>query len=251
MVALLDEPQADPAPINALLISERARQMGFQCCSRARAAMICSAATGVTGRCASSGMGLAAGVARAADASRRRWRARERPAARPVECGAAAPGKMFAYRGRRRGAPADLLPLVEHRLVRRGLYTARLSPQSRAPSVDTAEPLLASLRQIPDEHDPLQRMLFLETRHFLADHNLNYTDRAGMAVGCRGARAAARSRSGQVCRASFRRIDKQQGSVGKAIFKKAMEPYLPRDVIYRPKTRLRRAAAALAAQRAA
>ena len=31
--------------------------------------------------------------------------------------------------------------------------------------------------------DPLQRMLFLETQHFLADHNLNYTDRAGMAVG--------------------------------------------------------------------
>ena len=26
-------------------------------------------------------------------------------------------------------------------------------------------------------------MLFLEARHFLADHNLNYTDRAGMAVG--------------------------------------------------------------------
>ncbi len=26
-------------------------------------------------------------------------------------------------------------------------------------------------------------MLFLETRHFLADHNLNYTDRAGMSAG--------------------------------------------------------------------
>jgi asparagine synthase (glutamine-hydrolysing) len=28
---------------------------------------------------------------------------------------------------------------------------------------------------------------------------------------------------------------KQRGSVGKAVFKRAMEPYLPRDVIYRPK----------------
>jgi asparagine synthase (glutamine-hydrolysing) len=28
---------------------------------------------------------------------------------------------------------------------------------------------------------------------------------------------------------------KQQGRVGKAIFKRAMEPYLPREVIYRPK----------------
>src|ERR1019366_945254 len=29
---------------------------------------------------------------------------------------------------------------------------------------------------------------------------------------------------------------KQKGTVGKWIFKKAMEPYLPHDVIYRPKT---------------
>ena len=29
----------------------------------------------------------------------------------------------------------------------------------------------------------LNKMLYLEQRHFLADHNLNYTDRAGMAEG--------------------------------------------------------------------
>ena len=29
---------------------------------------------------------------------------------------------------------------------------------------------------------------------------------------------------------------KQRGSVGKWVFKKAMEPFLPHDVIYRPKT---------------
>jgi asparagine synthase (glutamine-hydrolysing) len=29
---------------------------------------------------------------------------------------------------------------------------------------------------------------------------------------------------------------KQQGRIGKAIFKQAMEPYLPRDIIYRPKS---------------
>jgi len=29
---------------------------------------------------------------------------------------------------------------------------------------------------------------------------------------------------------------KQQGSLGKAIFKRAMTPYLPREVIYRPKS---------------
>jgi asparagine synthase (glutamine-hydrolysing) len=77
-------------------------------------------------------------------------------------------------------------------------------------------------------------MLFLETRHFLADHNLNYTDRAGMAVGVEIrvplldleiVQFAAHVPSGM----------KQRGRVGKAIFKRAMEPFLPRDVIYRPK----------------
>ena len=29
---------------------------------------------------------------------------------------------------------------------------------------------------------------------------------------------------------------KQKGSIGKWVFKKAMEPYLPKDIIYRPKT---------------
>jgi asparagine synthase (glutamine-hydrolysing) len=117
--------------------------------------------------------------------------------------------------------------------VRRALYTPQFG--ALVASVDTAEPLLASLQRIPAERDPLQRMLFLETRHFLADHNLNYTDRSGMAVGVEvrvplldldlvefAARVPARF--------------KQKGRVGKAIFKRAMEPYLPRDVIYRRKS---------------
>ncbi len=100
---------------------------------------------------------------------------------------------------------------------------------------DAAGPLLATLARIPQEHDPIQRMLYLESRHFLADHNLNYTDRAGMAFGVEVrvplldlevVRFAARIPS------QF----KQRGRIGKAIFKRAMEPYLPRDVIYRPKT---------------
>jgi asparagine synthase (glutamine-hydrolysing) len=95
--------------------------------------------------------------------------------------------------------------------------------------------VLNSLAAIPDEHDRLQRMLYLEARHFLADHNLNYTDRAGMAVGVEirvplldldVVRFATRVPSRM----------KQQGRVGKAIFKRAMLPFLPRDVIYRPKT---------------
>ena len=101
-------------------------------------------------------------------------------------------------------------------------------------AVDTAAPLLESLARVPAEHDPLQRMLFLEVKHFLADHNLNYTDRSGMAVGVEV----------RVPLLDLDLVDfatrvpasfKQRGAVGKAVFKRAMEPFLPHDVIYRPK----------------
>ena len=77
-------------------------------------------------------------------------------------------------------------------------------------------------------------MLYLETKHFLADHNLNYTDRAGMAVG-----VEVRVPLLDIDLVSFATTlpshYKQRGRIGKAVFKRAMEPYLPHDVIYRPK----------------
>jgi len=81
----------------------------------------------------------------------------------------------------------------------------------------------------------LDQMLTLEQRFFLADHNLNYTDKMSMAVGVE-------------VRTPFLDLDlvefsgkipnslKQKGSIGKWVFKKAMEPYLPKDIIYRPKS---------------
>jgi asparagine synthase (glutamine-hydrolysing) len=81
----------------------------------------------------------------------------------------------------------------------------------------------------------MDRMLALEQRFFLADHNLVYTDKMSMAAGVEVrvpfldtdlVELAARIPDGL----------KQRGRVGKWVLKKAMEPYLPRDVIYRPKT---------------
>ena len=96
-------------------------------------------------------------------------------------------------------------------------------------------PLSELLADIPDRVARLERMLALEQRFFLADHNLNYTDKMSMASGVEtrvpfldlalvdfAARIPARF--------------KQRGRVGKWVLKKAMEPYLPREVIYRPKT---------------
>ena len=101
--------------------------------------------------------------------------------------------------------------------------------------VDPAQPMLDLMAEMPADTDPLDRMLALEQRFFLTDHNLTYTDKMSMAASIE-------------TRVPFLDIDlvafaatlpnrlKQRGQVGKWILKKAMEPDLPRDVIYRPKT---------------
>ena len=78
-------------------------------------------------------------------------------------------------------------------------------------------------------------MLYLEAKHFLADHNLNYTDKASMAAGVE-VRVPLLDPDLVNFATRIPTRMKQKGRVGKAIFKKAMEPYLPREVIYRPKS---------------
>jgi asparagine synthase (glutamine-hydrolysing) len=95
--------------------------------------------------------------------------------------------------------------------------------------------MLAALARIPHEKDRLNRLMQLDTEFFLPDHNLNYTDKMAMAHGVEVrvplldlevVHAAARIAPGH----------KVRGTLTKAVFKRAMEPWLPSDVIYRPKT---------------
>jgi asparagine synthase (glutamine-hydrolysing) len=98
-----------------------------------------------------------------------------------------------------------------------------------------AKPMIDFLEPLPNSTKPLDRMLALEQRFFLTDHNLNYTDKMSMAVGIE-------------VRVPFLDLDlidfaaripmqyKQHGTESKWVLKKAMESYLPKDVIYRPKT---------------
>ena len=91
------------------------------------------------------------------------------------------------------------------------------------------------IKNIPDEKNHLNQMLYLEMMSFLPDHNLNYTDKMSMAVGIE-------------TRVPFLDIDlvefalnippkyKMKGKETKYILKKVAERYLPHDVIYRPKT---------------
>jgi asparagine synthase (glutamine-hydrolysing) len=82
--------------------------------------------------------------------------------------------------------------------------------------------------------DQVNSMCYTDVRHFLPGLNLAYTDRASMAASTevrvpyvdREVAAAAFAISGR------RKIERWQT---KAVLKKAAEPYLPKEVVYRPK----------------
>lgn len=232
LVGLLDEPQGDPAPINALMIAERARAMGIPVLlSGAGGDDIFSGyrrhwALGFERRWAWLPQSVRAGIGGVAGRLGAWGGAQSIPPVRRF-------AKMFAHAGDEPDRRLVSYFMWSTEQVRRALYTPEFA--ERLTSVDTAEPLLESLARIPNEHDPLQRMLYLEARHFLADHNLNYTDRAGMAVGVE-VRVPLLDLDLVRFATSIPARFKQKGRVGKAIFKLAMEPYLPRDVIHRKKS---------------
>lgn len=101
---------------------------------------------------------------------------------------------------------------------------------------DLAEqPMLDFLNDSYTEASPLDKMLSLEQRFFTTDHNLIYSDKSSMAVGVE-VRVPLLSKNLVEFAATIPDELKQKGSVGKWIFKKTMEVYLPKEIIYRRKT---------------
>jgi asparagine synthase (glutamine-hydrolysing) len=227
MVIQLDEPLADPAALNVLYISQLAREQGMKVLLSGTA-----------------GDDLFTGYRRhRAVQFERSWRWLPQPL------------RSFAKHAsagldQRRPLSRKITKLLsgaafdgDERLVEYFRWTgepdlmALYSPEFRARLGDTraATPMLDFLKPLSKECTPLERMLALEQRFFLADHNLTYTDKMSMAAGVE-------------VRVPFLDLDlvnfaasipirlKQHGSQGKWILKKAMEPYLPHEVIYRPKS---------------
>jgi asparagine synthase (glutamine-hydrolysing) len=95
--------------------------------------------------------------------------------------------------------------------------------------------MLDYLNSINYNTHPIDKMLALEQRFFLPDHNLIYTDKMSMAAGVE-VRVPFLDNDLVEFAATIPNKYKQRGTIGKWILKKAMEPYLPNDVIYRPKT---------------
>jgi asparagine synthase (glutamine-hydrolysing) len=231
----LDEPQADPAPINAMLIAERARAENIPVLlSGAGGDDIFSGYRRHQALMLERTWGWLPQAMRAGIAGPARWLAwngslpsvmKWHPARRAA--------KAFVYADMARDERLVSYFWWSGEAMRRALYTRDLG--GRLEDVDTAAPLLDSLARIPKERDPLNRMLYLETRHFLADHNLNYTDKMGMASGIE-VRVPLLDPDLVDFATRVPSAFKQRGRVGKSIFKRAMEADLPHDVIYRPKT---------------
>jgi len=96
-------------------------------------------------------------------------------------------------------------------------------------------PLLEFIAPISRGSSKLDRMLSIEQRFFLTDHNLNYTDKMSMAEGVE-TRVPFLDTELVDFVAKIPSKFKQNGRQGKWVLKKAMEPFLPKSIIYRPKT---------------
>ena len=226
MVYHLDEPQADPACINVHLICERARGDGVK--------VLLSGAGGDD---------LFSGYRRhTAVMFERYWSwlpqtirsgLRQSTARLGARSSAARRvGKAFSYADIESDERLMTYFLWSTDATRRALYTSELDDQLA--SYDSLAPLRASLGRIPAERNALNRMLYLEAKHFLPDHNLNYTDKMSM-------------RHGVEVRVPLLDLDlvdyavhlppatKQKGRFGKRIFKDALRPFLPAGVMQRPK----------------
>lgn len=227
MVYQLDEPLADPAPLNVLYISQLARRHGMK--------VLLSGAggddlfAGYRRHLAIEMERLWSWIPAGLRTTAESWAAgldQRRPVFRRLV-------KLLSGSGLEGDARLANYFVWLHEERLRGLYTPEFRRQVGSESA--LRPMLEFLSQLPPSASRLERGLALEQRFFLTDHNLTYTDKMGMAVGVE-------------IRVPFLDLDlvefaasvpsefKRRGQHGKWVLKKAMEPFLPHDVIYRPKT---------------
>ena len=227
MIWHLDEPQADPAPLNVLNISQQAKQDGY------------SVLIGGAG-----GDDLFSGYRRhQAIAMEKYLKLIPSPLGKLIKSTTKGLNTQNALARRIRKLSAQLGKTTTDRLAG---YYEWLPPDRNFGLFDTdiraamnghqpGDILKTALQNnIPNEQNLLNQMLYWDLKFFLTDHNLNYTDKMSMATGVE-------------VRVPFLDLDlvdysttlpinlKMKGTTPKYILKKVMEKYLPHDVIYRPK----------------
>ena len=226
MVYQLDEPLADPAALNVYLISQFARKMGIK--------VLLSGAGGDD---------LFTGYRRhQALESEKFWDWLPLSSRKLFNITLNKYPSLSGLRRLRKLVAASMLDpklrLVEYHLWASGdLLRSLFRDEFREHVLNDiiAEPMLSHLNELPPRLDRMEQLLSLEKRFFLAEHNLTYTDKMSMAAGVE-------------VRVPFLDNDlvdfaqeiptryKQFLFEGKWVLKKAMESYLPKSLIYRPKT---------------
>jgi asparagine synthase (glutamine-hydrolysing) len=119
--------------------------------------------------------------------------------------------------------------------TRRNLFSSVVKSYLENENHDTSFQLKKELEKLPKETSDLNKMLSLDLKFFLPDHNLNYTDKMGMKEGVE-IRVPLLDNKLVDFASTIPGKYKQNGKHGKYIFKKTMEKYLPNEVIYRSKT---------------
>ena len=215
MLYHLDEPQADPAPLNVLFISKLAREHGIK--------VLLSGGGGddiFTGYRRHYALlqekywawlpkDIRSALASGIDYLPARWAPARRLSKALQYAGLDGDERLASYFYWT--SPA-LLRSLYGPMLREALATS-------APGA----PLLASLANLPAGTPSLERMLYLEGKHFLPDHNLNYTDKMSMAAGVE-VRVPLLDPDLVALAARLPSQYKQHGRIGKWIFKRVMEP---------------------------
>ena len=227
MVKTLDEPIADPAALNVLYISQLAREQGIK--------VLLSGAGGDD---------LFTGYRRHYALMTEHWWTWLPIKIRNTLCNVSSKLNQNNLLGRRvtklfSGANLE----GDERLVNyfswiqrddlKKLYSLEFC--SALKNSNPASEMQKFLKDLPPNTSKLDRMLALEQQFFLVDHNLLYTDRMSMAA---GVEVRVPFLDKELVEFAYNIPDcfKQKGSEGKWVLKKALEGYLPHDVIYRPKT---------------
>ena len=227
MIWQLDEPLADPAPLNVLYISQLARSQNIK--------VLLSGAGGDD---------LFTGYRRHLAARYEAWWSwLPKPMRAQLARSAAAMDqrKSLGQRLNRlfgNSAESGDVRLTQYfAWARRDDLFALYTPEMKSAigHVKAEQPMLDFLADMPLATSRMERLLALEQRFFLSDHNLNYTDKMSMAAGVE-VRVPFLDPELVELAANIPARFKQRGRVGKWVLKKAMEPWLPHDVIYRPKT---------------
>jgi asparagine synthase (glutamine-hydrolysing) len=238
MVYALDEPQADPAPLYVAAISKKAREhnikvlMGgtggddiFSGYRRHQAIMLMQALEGMpSGMKGAMSAGL--GLIQAPSFMKRRAERLRYILGNNIQ-----DAMLSAFHSTPAGMTLSLLSddMKKEFANYNGGYLNEVRQMSIPSSLDS----MGDSTPLSAQH-PLNQMLFMEQHGFLPDHNLNYTDKLGMAEGVeirvpfldpRLLSFAAKLPINQKC----------NGKRAKIMLKKAMEPRLPKKVLYRSK----------------